>query len=185
MFARIVWGKIPSRSVTVDVTTLDAAGRPQTARENIKDLDERGTLVNFSVVNGRRKQSLELQQVATDVEQQVAVNRTVLAQQIAAITDQKAIRAQQIANQAQVPFVTGFTPILGRGGAVGFQPQISTLPSGATMSATAVISADRRYVRITALPFFSQIGPVTTFSVAQGTAADPTLPQGGVNNPLR
>ena len=44
------------------------------------------------------------------------------------------------------------------------------------MSATAVLSADRRYVRITALPFFSQIGPITTFHVAQGTSADAALP---------
>ncbi|MCE9556006.1 MAG: tetratricopeptide repeat protein [Planctomycetes bacterium] len=176
LFARIVWGKIPSGKVTLEVTTLNSAGQPQTVKQHI-DLDDRGSLVNFTVANGRRKQSLELQQVATDVEQQLAVNRTVLAQQIAAISNPKAIAAQQIAAQAQVPFVTGFTPVLGRGGAVGFQPQITTLPSGATMSATAVISADRRYVRITALPFFSQVAGVSTFNVAQGTSADATLGQ--------
>jgi hypothetical protein len=175
MLARIVWGKIPSGKVTVEVTTLSPSGQPQTVTQHV-DLDDRGSLINFQVANGRRKQSLELQQVATDVEQQLAVNRTVLAQQIAAITNPKAISAQQIAAQAQVPFVTGLTPFAGRG-AVGFQPQITTLPSGATMSATAVISADRRYVRITALPFFSQIGNVSTFNVAQGTSADATLGQ--------
>lgn len=178
MFARIVWGKIPSGKVTVEVTTLSPSGQAQTVKQHI-DLDDRGSLINFTVANGRRNQSLELQQVATDVEQQLAVNRTVLAQQIAAISNPKAIHAQQIAAQAQVPFVTGFTPVLGRGGAVGFQPQITTLPSGATMSATAVISADRRYVRITALPFFSQVAAVSTFNVAQGTAAGPLPGQPG------
>ena len=49
------------------------------------------------------------------------------------------------------------------------------------MSATAVISADRRYVRITALPFFSQVGNVSTFNVAQGTAAN-AAQNNGVNN---
>ena len=34
--------------------------------------------------------------------------------------------------------------------AVGFQPVITTLPEGTNFAATAVISADRRYVRITA-----------------------------------
>jgi len=182
MFARIVWGKIPSGKVTLQLITLRPDGTPMSVTRHI-DVDDRGSLINFNVAYGRRKQSLEVHQVATDVEQQLAVNRTVLAQQIAAIADPKAIRAQQVAAQAQVPFVTGFTPFVGRGGAVGFQPQITTLPSGATMSATAVISADRRYVRITALPFFSQVGPVTTFNVAQGTAADATLPQGQGGQP--
>ena len=36
------------------------------------------------------------------------------------------------------------------------------------MSASAVISADRRYVRINAVPFFSSIGPVSTFNFATG-----------------
>jgi hypothetical protein len=36
------------------------------------------------------------------------------------------------------------------------------------MTATAVISADRRYVRITAVPFFSVIGEVQTFNFATG-----------------
>lgn len=34
------------------------------------------------------------------------------------------------------------------------------------MSATAVISADRRYVRISAAPFFSTVGDVQTFNFA-------------------
>jgi len=52
--------------------------------------------------------------------------------------------------------------------AVGFQPVIIWLPEGANFAATAVISADRRYVRITSLPFFSQIGEVRTFNFATG-----------------
>ena len=36
------------------------------------------------------------------------------------------------------------------------------------MSGIAIISADRRYVRITPIPFFSQIGDVTTFNFVTG-----------------
>jgi hypothetical protein len=44
------------------------------------------------------------------------------------------------------------------------RPEITTLPDGTTFSASAVISADRRYVRVTPMPMFSGIGEVTTFT---------------------
>jgi hypothetical protein len=45
-------------------------------------------------------------------------------------------------------------------------PIIQTLMSGTSFSATGVVSADRRYVRITATPFFSNVGNVQTFTFA-------------------
>lgn len=54
----------------------------------------------------------------------------------------------------------------------GFAPVITTLPSGTSLAASAVVSPDRRYVRINATPFFSSVGPVNTF-----TFAHPTHPQ--------
>jgi len=58
-----------------------------------------------------------------------------------------------------------------RRGAVGFEPQITVLPQGASLTGIAIISADRRYVRITPAPFFSQIGQVRTFNFITGTSA--------------
>lgn len=46
----------------------------------------------------------------------------------------------------------------------GFQPFITVLPQGASLSATAVVSGDRRYVRFGGTPFFSAIGNVDTFN---------------------
>jgi hypothetical protein len=60
---------------------------------------------------------------------------------------------------------------LGGGGAVGFQPIIIVLPAGTQMTATGVVSADRRYVRISTAPSFTGIGDVTTFTFA-GQAGD-------------
>jgi hypothetical protein len=53
-------------------------------------------------------------------------------------------------------------------GVVGYRPVITTLPQGASLSAGAVVSPDRRYVRINATPFFSSIGPVRTFNTYNG-----------------
>lgn len=51
---------------------------------------------------------------------------------------------------------------------VGYSPIITTLPQGASLTAGAVVSPDRRYVRINATPFFSTIGPVHTFNFRTG-----------------
>jgi hypothetical protein len=63
---------------------------------------------------------------------------------------------------------TGFPPFFGPNAAVGYQPVITTLPEGVNMFARAVVSADRRYVRITCTPLFSGVGNVTTFNFQTG-----------------
>jgi hypothetical protein len=55
-----------------------------------------------------------------------------------------------------------------RVGAIGFQPVIQTIPDGATFSASAVVSPDRRYVRMGVNPSFSNITDVFTFSFVTG-----------------
>jgi hypothetical protein len=53
-------------------------------------------------------------------------------------------------------------------GAVGYMPVIRPFPKGALFSATAVISADRRYVRVSPVPFFTGITEVNTFNFVTG-----------------
>jgi len=55
----------------------------------------------------------------------------------------------------------------------GFFPVITVLPQGANMTASAIVSPDRRYVRITVNPFFSSIGPVDTFNFFTGEIRRP------------
>jgi hypothetical protein len=45
-------------------------------------------------------------------------------------------------------------------------PIVISLPEGTSLIAQAVVSADRRYVRISASPSFTGIGNVTTFTFA-------------------
>ena len=47
---------------------------------------------------------------------------------------------------------------------VGFQPVITMLPQGVSLSASAIVSGDRRYVRMGLTPLFSTIGNVDTFN---------------------
>lgn len=65
-------------------------------------------------------------------------------------------------------------------GRPGYAPVITTLPSGAALSAGAVVSPDRRYVRVNAMPFFSQVNGFHTFNMANGqTQWYPTPQYGG------
>ncbi len=52
------------------------------------------------------------------------------------------------------------------------QPVIVVLSEGTFLTVQAVVSADRRYVRLTVVPFFSKIGDVKTF---QFTGSETTV----------
>ena len=49
-------------------------------------------------------------------------------------------------------------------GAVGYSSMISILSEGVTLTARAVVSGDRRYVRLNVTPVFNNITDVFTFS---------------------
>ena len=64
---------------------------------------------------------------------------------------------------AQRPFVTSVVPVVGDF-AVAHQPVISLLPDGTSLNVQATASADRRFVRLSLVPFFSQVTDVETFT---------------------
>ena len=68
-----------------------------------------------------------------------------------------------VIDAAQVPFVISVIPVVGEFAAAQ-QPVIVVLSEGTQMTVQAVVSDDRRYVRLTLVPFFSTIGEVTTFT---------------------
>jgi general secretion pathway protein D len=61
------------------------------------------------------------------------------------------------------PFVISVIPVVGEFAAAQ-QPVIVVLSEGTMLSVQAVVSDDRRYVRLTLVPFFSQIGEVQEFT---------------------
>ena len=61
------------------------------------------------------------------------------------------------------PFVTSVTPVVGDF-AVGHQPVITLVPDGTNLSVQAVVSDDRRFVRLNLSPFFSEIVDVQQFT---------------------
>ncbi|RMF91557.1 MAG: hypothetical protein D6741_15980, partial [Planctomycetota bacterium] len=68
-----------------------------------------------------------------------------------------------IADQSQSPFVTSVRPIVGDFAAAQ-EPVIVVLSEGTFLTVQAVVSEDRRFVRLTVVPFFSTIGDVNEFT---------------------
>ncbi len=66
------------------------------------------------------------------------------------------------------PFVMGMIPVVGDFAAAQ-QPVIVVLSEGTTLTVQAVVSADRRFVRLTVVPFFSRIDDVQTFQFTGST----------------
>lgn len=165
VLVRRVWGKVTGGKVNVEVIHHYRSPNAVVVRKRIP-LENDQALVAFDLEGGRRKESLQGHQIANTARTQLAVGRQVLAQQLAGAIDPAAMQSlagsrARVSNSSMSfwPFVSG---------AVGYQPVIVTLPEGANLAATAVISADRRYVRVTVLPTFSGISEVNIFNMATG-----------------
>jgi type II secretory pathway component GspD/PulD (secretin) len=61
-------------------------------------------------------------------------------------------------------YIASVTPVVGPG-SVAFVPQISNINNGVSLSVTPVVTADRRYVRLSLSPNFTTINGFTNFSV--------------------
>ncbi|MBL9122330.1 MAG: hypothetical protein JNG90_01770, partial [Planctomycetaceae bacterium] len=68
-----------------------------------------------------------------------------------------------VSDTSQSPFVISVIPVVGDFAAAQ-QPVIIILSEGTFMTVQAVVSSDRRFVRLTIVPFFSHIGDVDTFT---------------------
>jgi hypothetical protein len=166
LLLRRIWGKPTAGQATIDIYTHYGTQREKHIRQQAP-IGERDALVIFDLADGRRQQPLEEAQIETIAKAQMEVNRAILAQQLAQTSDSSAVRDLAVDRERRVR--DGALPVRpGRG--VGYRPVITTLPEGTNFQATAVISADRRYVRITATPFFSLIGDVSTFNFATGAS---------------
>jgi hypothetical protein len=177
---RRVWGDVTANRVKVDAYTHFQSGAQVRVSKTIV-LEKDQAVLQFELANGRRTESLKDRQIVNSAATHLALQQQVLAQQLAASVDPETLRNLANARNGYTPGgdvnpTDPRFPFL-RNAAVGYEPIIITLPEGAFMMATAVISADRRYVRIAPSPMFSAIGEVNTFNTSTG--ASRSLGQGG------
>jgi general secretion pathway protein D len=85
-----------------------------------------------------------------------------------------------VSDQSQSPFVVSVIPVVGDFAAAQ-QPVIVVLSEGTFMTVQAVVSNDRRFVRLTVVPFFSRINPnVPTFTFSGSTTTTTDTTRDGV-----
>jgi general secretion pathway protein D len=90
-----------------------------------------------------------------------------------------------VSDTTQSPFVISVIPVVGDFAAAQ-QPVIVVLSEGTFLTVQAIVSNDRRFVRLTVVPFFSHIEKVNTFtftgSASSTRASTSTGPTGGTIN---
>jgi hypothetical protein len=164
------FGDIVGRRATVTITTHKGTPAESTETKNVVFKDGAAT-TTVRLENGRRQQPRMVQETRP-------VRQSVTQRPAAKIRrDANVIPA---AGQAGPPGATGFVT-----GAVGFQPNIQVINEGVSLGVSALISPDRRYVRMGISPVFSNITDVFTFSVFGGspTAFGTSPPAGAQPNP--
>jgi uncharacterized membrane protein YgcG len=162
--------------VTVDILTDFGTPEQRYRREQIP-LSSKDALLKIAVKNGHRETPMVDISVAKSETEKLAAGRAVLAQQLAG-SDYSANNglAGLLGPGSGIPSVSNpfFNPFRG---AVGYRPIITVLPQGTMMGAIAVVSGDRRYVRVTPFPNFTDIIQVDTFNFITG---DSTTQGGGL-----
>jgi general secretion pathway protein D len=88
-------------------------------------------------------------------------------------------QAAVVADQSFSPFVISVVPVVGDFAAAQ-QPVILVLAEGTMITVQAVVSPDRRFVRLTVMPYFSQIRDVDTFTF---TGSETTLEESSSDGP--
>jgi uncharacterized membrane protein YgcG len=169
-----IWGRPTSGKVTIDIFSNYGTDREEVIHKQIP-LGEKNAVVEFDLKEGRRKEALPEDQVANIAKIQNAANRAILAQQMAQIDESQV--ARDFALALAMAERNGLGPFWRRG-AVGYRPVITALPEGANFNSNAVISADRRYVRVAPSPTFSQVTEVSTFNFVTGNSTTQQQGQG-------
>ncbi len=166
---KLAWGKIVGNRAQLTIITHQGTPDEQTSTQTVL-LDGGEAVVRVTLDGGRRQKP-----------------RTVETTQIEARLPEIAARAQQGLRQGLSPQAQAARdrflesrmrttlaeqqrrPGGALTGAVGFQPIIQFVPDGAQLRTGAIVSPDRRYVRIGVNPTFTNLTDVFTFSFINGT----------------
>jgi hypothetical protein len=184
------WGDLANNMVKIAVETDTVPG--EKGREGTAfQMKQEGIIVCFDLETGRRTESLE--EGVLDV---ASLRMSVAQKQLACNNALKRLADDgvlgQIIGGSGGSGEVGYNPLNPGNSssrnrypyyygpsAVGYRPVITTLPQGAMLSSNAVVSADRRYVRISPSPMFTDIRSVFKYNIAGGDSEDMTDMMGG------
>lgn len=148
---RHVWGNIVGKRAKLTVIRYQGSGN-QSVRSFSVLLAEDDRIVRLSLANGRRKELIPIEDRTISNLFENRSRPPGVLRQIGSPGSGGQSAAQRFANSRRFS------------GRVGFRPVISNITEGVSLNVAAVVSGDRRYVRISATPVFSAITDVFTFS---------------------
>lgn len=162
---RYIGGNVVAKSATLTITRY--AGTPrELVRTRTIPIGREDYVLRVSLLEGRRRELAP--EAPAQASRLAEPRRRTLLQKVGPLDAAQVRAAGRFRNSRLLGnAVEGVRRGLGGNvgsGAVGYQPIVRTIPEGIRLSAQAVISADRRYVRITALPVFSTVNDIFTFS---------------------
>jgi hypothetical protein len=120
-------------------------------------LDDKDILIDAMVKNGHRDVPIVEAQIADLQNKRLEAGRAVLAQQFMGGGNSSSGSSAAEWYEWQQRLLAGTTGNFPLRGAVGYRPEITFMPQGTFMMARAVISGDRRYVRVSPAPMFMDI----------------------------
>jgi len=173
LMIRRVWGQPTAGKVTVEVAKKFGSDQQEIISKHVPLTDGRAVVV-FELDEGRRKDALDDLQIAAVARGQREFSRAVLGRQLESYEYSDAVR--DYLRDALAAQRDGRLPRRG----VGVRPVITVLPEGTNFMSSAVISADRRYVRVEPMPLFSGIGEVSTFTFTGDTTGQGGGGGGGI-----
>ncbi|MCH9653643.1 MAG: hypothetical protein K0U86_17875 [Planctomycetes bacterium] len=169
---RYVSGNIVGQRAKLKVTRYHGSDRP-VIESMIVPLMETDRVISIDLSKGRRSKKSGVPQTPQNSQKtsQSAIRNLSYAFRPNSKAARESLKSFRVSRQAgttistgrQVPLVTGSQNI----GGVANQPVISVIPEGISLSGAAVISADRRYVRLSLFPQFTNVTDVFTFSFLQ------------------
>lgn len=167
-------GRIVGKRCVVTVVS-HAGSKGQRILRKVVSLEGQGVIVPFELENGRRKELDPERQRSGATQSSARVSRQELMARVRragrgsghGVNDAKPAAAGQIDTPS-----TGFRLPAGSFTAgVGFQPVVGLIGEGVSLTATAVVSPDRRFVRLSVAPFFNTLREIQTFSFQSTTTS--------------
>jgi hypothetical protein len=162
---RHILGEVVGKRAVLKITRYRGTAREIEERFTIK-LSDQDKVVRVTLTNGRLKEQMAMQWLDIPRDQPGAAgNRR-----------RERFVGSREGRRAGARFVEDRQRGGGGRGAPGYQPVITVLSEGVMMTTMALVSGDRRYVRLTVVPQFSTITDVQSFSFISASGSNPNNP---------
>lgn len=168
---RHIWGDIVGKRARLEVIRYQGTDRESRNVFTVQ-LGKEDATIRVSLKDGRRSERL---QIAEQPDREVSVLESKPRRGI------RDLIGGMDGNQRKSGQRFGRSRRGGQGGQTGYTPIVSLLSEGASLSAMAVVSGDRRYVRLSLQPTFNQITDVFTFSFINNGNPNGGGGGGGIN----